>query len=76
MAERSRSGGVTMASPLYSDGVHHAEVSSPCWGTDTPDPLGYLSSGPPEVPMITAGGGDSVNDWKPEFPDDQGERGY
>ena len=66
---------VEMASPLFSDGVHHAEVSSPMWGNDVPDPLGYLAASPPEVGMINLGSGDAVNDWKPMFPDDSGESG-
>ncbi len=71
MAERrSSSKGVTMASPLYSAGVHHAEVHSPVAGTDTPDPMGFLSSSPTEASFLTAGGGDDVSDWHEEFPDD------
>ncbi len=70
MAERSSSKNVTMASPLYSAGVHHAEVHSPVSGTDTPDPLGFLSTSPTEAGMLTAGGGDGVNDWHEEFPED------
>lgn len=72
MAERS----VTMASPLYSDGVHHAEVHSPYCGQETPDPLNYLTSSPPEHTFLTAGGGDDVNEWKAEFPDERDEQGY
>ena len=72
MAERRGSGDrSTMATPLYSEGVHHAEVSSPIWGSDVPDPMGYLPSTAKDgVPMLNRGSGDDVNDWKDtSFPD-------
>ena len=65
----SSSKDVTIASPLFSAGVHHAEVHSPIWGTETPDPMGFLGMSPTEAKVITAGGGDNVNDWHEEFPD-------
>ena len=62
---------VEMASPLYSEGVHHVEVTSPFAGTPVPDPMGYLASSPPEAPMLNKGSGDAVNDWKDNsFPDE------
>lgn len=61
---------VPIASPLYSEGVHHAEVSSPMWGVPTPDPLGWLSSSPPGASIQNTGSGDAVNEWKDEFPDE------
>lgn len=66
---------VPIASPLYSEGVHHAEVSSPMYGVPTPDPLGWLSSSPPGASIVNKGGGDGTNDWKEMFPDDAGESG-
>lgn len=66
MAERTE-----IASPLFSEGVHHAEVSSPMWNVDIPDPLGFLSSSYSEVGMLNKGSGDAVNDWKDNsFPDE------
>lgn len=60
-----------IASPLYSEGVHHAEVSSPIWDKDVPDPLGFLSSSYPEVGQLNKGSGDAMNDWKDnQFPDE------
>lgn len=61
-----------MASPLFSEGVHHAEVSTPIWGKDVPDPMGYLKSAEGSgVGMLNKGSGDSVNDWKDNsFPDE------
>ena len=72
MADRNYS---TIASPLYCEGVHHAEVTSPMWATEIPDPLGFLGSSPPEAAIQSRGGGDGVNDWHEEFPDDDG-KGY
>jgi hypothetical protein len=72
MAERS-----TMATPLYSEGVHHAEVTTPMSGTETPDPLGFLSSSPPSAQIQSFGSGDDVNDWKDtSFPEDDDSSGY
>src|SRR5262245_37663051 len=67
MAERYTS---TMASPLFCEGVHHAEVSTPMWGTDVPDPMGFLSTSPPSAQITNYGSGDDVNDWKEGFPDE------
>jgi hypothetical protein len=64
-------GRMEIASPLYSEGVHHAEVTSPVWGVDIPDPMGFLSSSPPSVDIVSRGSGDAVNDWKDNsFPDE------
>lgn len=65
--------GVPIASPLFSDGVHHAEVSSPTWGVAIPDPLGYLAASPPEMNWMNTGGGDDVNDWKETSFSDDGD---
>ena len=63
-----------IASPLYSEGVHHAEVTSPMGGTPVPDPLGFLSSSPPGLQIQSRGSGDDVNDWKDtSFPEDDGQ---
>jgi hypothetical protein len=59
---------VTIVSPLYSPGVEYATVRSPQAGTP-PDPLGILDPTGAQVPFLTAGGGDDVNDWTEEFPD-------
>lgn len=67
---------VPIASPLYSEGVHHAEVTGPMWGVPTPDPLGWLSTSPPSAQITSKGSGDDVNDWKDmNFPEDGGESG-
>jgi|SoiMethySBSTD1v2_1073268.scaffolds.fasta_scaffold63421_4 hypothetical protein len=74
-AGRGSSGRVTIASPLYSEGVHHAEVTSPMWGNDPPDPLGYLPTSPSGGLQIkSSGSGDDVNDWKDtSFEGDDGD---
>jgi len=74
-AERGGSGRVTIASPLYSEGVHHAEVTSPMWGSDVPDPLGYLpDSAGGGISIKSSGSGDDVNDWKDtSFGGDDGD---
>lgn len=73
---RERSGGsqhVTIASPLYSEGVGHAEVCSPIGGTDTPDPLGYLNTTGTEASMHSGGSDRYPQEWNPDFPDDDGK---
>lgn len=55
--------------PLYSPGVHHAEVHSPTAGSP-PDPLGLLDANRPSLSWTTQGGGDNVNDWKALPPSD------
>lgn len=67
MAEKQ----VTIVSPLYSPGVEHATVRSPHMGTPA-DPLGILDPMGNQAPMMTAGGGDNVNDWTEEFPMSKG----
>jgi hypothetical protein len=58
---------VEIVSPLYEPGVHHATIRSPMAGTPA-DPLGIMDPQGNQVPQMTAGGGDDVNEWKPEFP--------
>jgi hypothetical protein len=74
MAERSSSSEkVTMASPLYSEGVHHAEVTTPMSNGGVPDPLGFLGQSS-YATIKSMGSGDDVNDWKDtSFPDEGGE---
>lgn len=73
MAERSSgSEKVTMASPLYSEGVHHAEVTSPMSSGGVPDPLGYLGQSS-YAAIKSMGSGDDVNDWKDTSIGDDGD---
>jgi hypothetical protein len=74
MAERSRSREVTMVSPLYCAGVHHATVHSPIPGSP-PDPMGYLTAGSNDAGWMTEGRGDDVNDWHEEFPNQKNIQG-
>ncbi len=65
MAESSKR--VEMVSPLYSPGIHHAQVRS--WEYGTPaDPLGVLDPIGNQARPLISGGGDDVSEWKEEFP--------
>lgn len=58
-----------LVSPMYSPGIHHAQVNAPHLG-EIPDPLGLVDGNRPALGWTDVGGGDDVDVWNCPSPYD------